>query len=79
MKKFIVMVLALAVFLSGFSVLTADAAEVIVQNTLDNRVSISLTYFDRSTGLWTTKGWWNVAGNDDRTIIINNVDESKAS
>jgi uncharacterized membrane protein len=57
---------------------TAAAMSVMVQNTLDNNVSVCITYVDRSTGLWTTQGWWNVKGNDDREFTIDNVDESKA-
>ena len=56
---------------------SASAAEVIVQNALDNRVNAAVLYFDRAAGLWTTRGWWGVNGNSSITITVKNVDASK--
>jgi hypothetical protein len=71
-----------AVFLAVFMVCTVtassvSAAEFIVQNSLDDDVSMAFTYFNRATGLWTTEGWWGVDGNDEMTLNINNIDTSK--
>jgi uncharacterized membrane protein len=74
MRFAFVFVLAVMVYGTAGS---AFAAEVVIQNTLDNDIGVAVLYFDRATRLWTTKGWWNVSGDDDRTLTINNVDESK--
>jgi hypothetical protein len=59
------------------AVSSASATEFIFQNTLDNRVNMAVVYYDRSTGLWTTRGWWTVEGNDSKSVNINNIDSSK--
>ena len=56
---------------------SASAAEFIFQNMLDNRVNMAVTYYDRATRLWTTRGWWSVEGNKSRTVNIDNIDASK--
>ncbi len=55
----------------------ASAAEMIIHNTLDNKVQIAILYYDRATDQWTTRGWWDVLGNSDRTLDISNVDTDK--
>ena len=67
----------LLVFIVCAATSCASAAEFIFQNTLDNRVNIAVTYYDRATGLWTTRGWWSVEGNNTRTVNIGNIDTSK--
>ena len=67
----------LLVFIVCAATSTASAAEFIFQNTLDNRVNMAVTHYDRATGLWTTQGWWSVKGNNSRTVNIDNVDTSK--
>ena len=63
--------------LSVYAVPSAHAAELIIQNTLDNDVDIAVLYFDRASGTWTTRGWVYVKGNEQRSVKYNNVDESK--
>lgn len=70
--KFPMMFLA-AVLIFGLNMSRAEAADVFVRNTLDNKVNMVFCYKDRSTGLWTTAGWWAVEGNSSRKIVINNV------
>ena len=67
----------LAFMVTAATVSSASAAEFIFQNTLDNRVSIAVAYYDSSEGLWTTRGWWSVEGNKSRTVNIKNIDASK--
>jgi uncharacterized membrane protein len=59
------------------AVSSASAADFIFHNTLDDKVNIAVVYYDRNAGLWTTRGWWTVEGNDSRTVNIDNVDTSK--
>ena len=54
----------------------AYAANVTFSNSLDLRVSITLTYFDADTGVMTTQGWWHVEP-DSETVITVNADESR--
>ena len=75
--KFAFAAVLLVFTVCAVAVPSASAARVILQNTLDNRVNIAITYFDRATGLWTTRGWWRVDGNSDRTINIDNVDTGR--
>ncbi|MDR0356160.1 MAG: DUF1036 domain-containing protein [Deltaproteobacteria bacterium] len=72
-RKFAMMFLT-AFLVFGVNISRAEAAEVLVNNTLDNPVSLAFCYTDRSTGLWTTAGWYTVEGNTTMKIIIYNVD-----
>ena len=67
----------LVLMVGAVTVSSASAAEIIVQNTLDNKVNMAFLYYDRSSGLWTTRGWQGVEGNSSRTIKYDNVDSSK--
>ena len=76
--KFAVIAVLFVFMVVAAAASSASAAEVIFQNTLDNRVTVAVLYYDRATGLWTAKGWWHVDGNTSKTINIDNVDASKA-
>ena len=67
----------LVFMVAAATVSSASAAEFIFQNMLDNRVNMAVVYYDRASGLWTTRGWWSVEENNSRTVNIDNVDTSK--
>ena len=56
---------------------SASATELIFQNMFDNSINMAVVYYDKASGLWTTRGWWSVEGNKSRTVNINNIDSSK--
>jgi len=48
-----------------------------VINTLDDTISVSICYYNRATGLWTTEGWWTIEGNTTKNVNVSNVDDRK--
>ena len=71
--KFVCFALAVLVFSAATA---ACAANITFTNSLDLRISITLTYFDSDTGAMTTQGWWHVEP-DGRTVVTVNADESR--
>ena len=66
-----------ALLLLALSAAGAGAAEIIITNEMSNEVNMAFLYFDSSSGLWTTKGWYAVEGGGDRTIVFKVIDKSK--
>ena len=71
------LVILLVFMVGAVTVSSASAAEIIVQNTLDNKVHMAFVYYDRASGLWTTRGWQGVDGNSSKTIKYDNLDASR--
>ncbi len=56
-----------------------SATELFVDNQLENRVSISVVYYDKARGGWVTRGWYNIDGSTEKTFVIHNADPSKGA
>lgn len=69
--------LMVALLLTALSATGAFATEIIVTNEMSNDVNMAFLYFDSSSGLWTTKGWYSVDGGGQRTINFKVIDKSK--
>ena len=66
-----------ALLLLALTAAGAYAAEIIVTNNVGTEVNMTFFYLDKTSGLWTTKGWFKVGSGTDRTIRLSAIDESK--
>lgn len=57
----------------------ALATELFVDNQLENKISVSVVYFDKARDSWVTKGWYNLDGVSEKTFTIHNADPSKGA
>ena len=72
-KKLVCIVLSVLFFSVAT---TAFAANITFTNSLDLRMSLTLTYYDADTGAMTTQGWWHVEPGG-QTVVTVNADASR--
>lgn len=76
MKKFSA-ILLICVTAFALSAGEAAAAKVIIHNTYDNIIAVSILYLDTSSNRWTAEGWWTVDSNDSTTLNLTKAKDSK--
>lgn len=77
--RFVFAVLAVAALVLTFAdgAPALAAANVIIHNTFDDKISVALCYFNNTSKKWTVEGWWSVEGNESETVTLKSADAAQ--